>query len=233
MSDQARAARPAISATIAAERAHTESPRQVRKAQRLSSVLRAIAEDSGRDRISLGDLCDTFADRAFATLIFVFAAPVVLPIPIPGFSALAGLPLLFLTFQLAQGRRVPWLPGWIRERSFRRSDLAVIVDRIEPSMVRIERYLRPRLTVLVQPATERVVGVLCFLLAIILFLPIPLGNMLPAFAISLAALAILERDGILMIMSCLMAGLSFVVVSGVVYAMLKAAMFLIEHALAF
>ena len=39
-------------------------------------------------------------------------------------------------------------------------------------------------------------GAACLLLAIILFLPIPFGNIPPAFAISAFALGILERDGV-------------------------------------
>jgi hypothetical protein len=43
---------------------------------------------------------------------------------------------------------------------------------------------------------DRAIGAVCLLLSIILFLPIPMGNMPPAIAICLFALAILERDGI-------------------------------------
>ena len=49
---------------------------------------------------------------------------------------------------------------------------------------------------LLHPVPERLVGAACLLLAIILFLPIPFGNIPPAFAIAAFALGILERDGI-------------------------------------
>jgi hypothetical protein len=59
-----------------------------------------------------------------------------------------------------------------------------------------ERLLSPRLTIFFGPVGDRIIGVICLLLAVILFLPIPLANMLPALAIVCFALALLERDGV-------------------------------------
>jgi hypothetical protein len=73
---------------------------------------------------------------------------------------------------------------------------------------------------------EYVVGLVCLLLAIVVLLPIPLGNMLPALAISMLALGVLERDGYWIIAGMITAAASAVVVSGVVFAALQAVMFL-------
>jgi hypothetical protein len=43
---------------------------------------------------------------------------------------------------------------------------------------------------------DRFIGAACLLLAVILFMPIPLGNMVPALAISAFAIGLVERDGI-------------------------------------
>ena len=67
-------------------------------------------------------------------------------------------------------------------------------------------------------------------LAIVLALPIPLGNMLPAFAISLMALGVLERDGLWVIIGVLVGVFSLVIVSGVVWALAKALIFVIVNA---
>jgi hypothetical protein len=52
------------------------------------------------------------------------------------------------------------------------------------------------MAVLLHPLPEQIVVAACLLLAVILFLPIPLGNIPPAFAIAAFALGILERDGV-------------------------------------
>jgi hypothetical protein len=49
---------------------------------------------------------------------------------------------------------------------------------------------------LLRPLPERIVCAACLMLAVILFLPIPFGNIPPAFAIAAFALGILERDGL-------------------------------------
>ena len=162
-----------------------------KKGRRLSHLLRDLAADHRGARVSVGDLCDTFPDRAFGALIFIFAAPNVLPIPIPGISALTALPLLFLTAQLTQGRPIPWPPRWIRDRSFALADFRAMIDRVEPFLIGSSAILRPRLPGLLRRPIERGMAVIGLVLAVILFLPIPLGNILPGLAVALFGLAIL------------------------------------------
>lgn len=190
----------------------------------LSTALRLLAYDESRERIAVGDLLAALGDRAVAALLFVFAVPNVVPVP-PGTSAVLGAPLVFLAAQLAFGRR-PWLPAVIARRSMTRSDFATLVRRIGPWLVRAERLLRPRAVRLVLPPMEYLVGLVCLLMAIVLVLPVPLGNMLPALSISLLALGIMERDGLWVAAGLAAAVASAAVVSGVVFAFVKAAIFL-------
>lgn len=62
-------------------------------------------------------------------------------------------------------------------------------------------------------------------------LPSPLGNVLPALAISLLALSILERDGIWLLDGIGVAGAAVSVGSGVIFAMIKAGMYFLAQAL--
>lgn len=195
----------------------------------LSAMLQALAADDSRDRIAVGDLLAALGDRALAALLFVFAVPNVLPVP-PGTSAILGAPLVFLAAQLAFGLR-PWLPDLIARRTMQRADFAALVRRIGPWLARAERLLRPRATALTQPPTEYLIGLVCLLMAVVLVLPVPLGNMLPALAISLLALGILERDGLWVVAGLATAAVAAVVVSGVVFAMVKAAVFFVTEVL--
>ncbi|CAH1649886.1 MAG: exopolysaccharide biosynthesis protein [Chelatococcus sp.] len=194
---------------------------------RLSTILQEIAQDTSRDRISLRDLLTIGRDRAFGALLFIFAVPNVMPAP-PGLSAILGLPLLFLSAQLMVGYSHPWLPKIIAERSMRRQDFAVLMNKLAPWIARSERLLKPRLSFFA--ITERFIGLIALCLAIILFLPIPLGNMLPALAICFFALGILERDGIAVLLGYATTVVSVVVVSGVIYALVMSAIFIIRNA---
>ena len=49
------------------------------------------------------------------------------------------------------------------------------------------------------------IGVVCSLLAAVLILPIPLGNMLPAAAVVVLALSLTQRDGVFSIIGYVLA----------------------------
>jgi hypothetical protein len=193
----------------------------------LSEVLHVLADDPSRERIAIADLLVAMGDRAIGALLFIFAFPNVLPTP-PGTSSILGAPLIFLAAQLTFGRP-PWLPSVITKRSMSRNDFQTIIRRIGPWLARAEKLLKPRMSRLAVPPMEYVVGLVCLLLAIVLVLPIPLGNMSPALAISLMALGVLERDGLWVLAGMITAGFAIAIVSGVVFALVKAAVYLLTQ----
>lgn len=197
-------------------------------AHKLSDILMALALDESRERITVAALLEALQHRALGALLFIFALPNVLPAP-PGTSAVLGAPLVFLAAQLMLGMP-PWLPGIISARSIARKDFAALITRAAPWLARAETLLRPRLEFLVHRPFEHVVGLICFILAVVLFLPIPLGNMLPALAICFLGLGVVERDGVWIILGILLGGAACVLVSGIVYAVVKSAIFLIANA---
>lgn len=189
----------------------------------LSAMLEQLARDDSRERVAVGDLLAALGDRALAALLFVFAFPNVLPTP-PGTSAILGAPLIFLAAQLAFGLK-PWLPRVIASRSMARADFERLITRVSPWLARAERLLKPRWSTLAAPPMEYLIGLVCLLLSCVLVLPVPLGNMLPALAVSLFALGVLERDGVWVIAGAVAAVVAAVVVSGVVWAMVKGAVY--------
>lgn len=209
------------------ENVGTENRRTISNSS-LSTTLDGLASDESRERISIRDIFGAMGDRAFGALMLIFALPNVFPTP-PGTSAVLGAPLVFLTAQLTFGLS-PWLPAFIADRSLSRKDFAAIAARITPWLSWAEKMLKPRLTVLVQPPVENIIGLICLLLAVVLALPVPLGNILPAFAICLFSFAILERDGVFALFGLAASVVSAMVVGGVVYALIKAAIFLISSA---
>jgi hypothetical protein len=196
-------------------------------ADRLSAILTAIARGQDRERISVADLLHALEHRAIGALMFIFAVPNAIPVP-PGVSAVLGAPLIFLSFQLMIGRR-PWLPRIITDRSLSRVDFEKVVDLAAPWLAKAERMMRPRFVFLAKPPAEYLIGAVCLLLATILFLPIPLGNMLPAFTICILSLGILERDGVWIAIGVALAIVAVIIVWGVVLALLWSALFVLSN----
>ena len=201
--------------------------------QRLSDVLTSIANDAERVEISFADIRDAMGDRAFGALMFVFAAPNALPVNAPGVSVVLGLPLLFLSLQLMLGFAVPWLPRFVVRRRVRRQSFARVMNHAIPWIRRAEKLSRPRLSRLATGPAERVIGLISALLCLVLVLPIPFGNMGPAVAICILALALLERDGMATIIGFATGIVATVLASGVIIAIVKGISLLVRHWLGF
>lgn len=165
--------------------------------RRLSDVLRDLEGGLG-SRVALGDLVSGLRDRSFAPLLVLFAVPNVF-LYLPGSSVITGLPLMIVALQLIVGRPSVWLPRALSDRSVDRASFARIVHYSMPWVERIERLARPRLWPGATASVDRVIGLACLVMSLLLFLPIPFANGVPALAIIALGLALSERDGLWLI----------------------------------
>jgi hypothetical protein len=164
--------------------------------RRTSALLREYVASLTGDRVSLGSLRDALDDRGFGVLLFLFAVPNLIPVNIPLISAVLGAPLVLLAAQLSYGRHKPWFPHWLTHQSVSRTNFEAVVLRAVPYLERAEKWLRPRIAPLLSWTGERLIGLFLLVLTIVLALPIPFGNWLPAFAICIIGLAMVEKDGL-------------------------------------
>ena len=204
-------------------------PAPVPNGARTSQLLRDFLASHSEPRISLGALRDALGDRGFGVLLFIFALPNLVPVNIPLLSAVLGLPLVLLAAQLSYGRHKPWFPDWLTAQSFPRQGFSNVVLRALPFLERTERLLRPRLTMLLSWTGERVIGVAILILALVLTLPIPFANWLPACAIAIIALAILEKDGLAVLVGIAVGVVSVRVAATVVIGLIKASILLFSR----
>lgn len=181
--------------------------------RRLSDVLRDLESGLGA-RIALGDLVSALRDRSSAPLMVLFAVPNVF-LYLPGSSVLTSLPLMILALQLVAGRSSVWLPSALSDRSVDRTSFARIVYYSLPWVERIERLARPRLWPGATASVDRLIGAACLVMALLLFLPIPFANSVPALAIIALCLALSERDGVWLILGFLGAVFAVVFVAAI------------------
>jgi len=184
------------------------------------ALLDSLAQGNPDDLLTLRDLLAGLGRRAFGMLLFVASLPAFIPIPIGG--AIAGPLVVLIGVQLLIGLRRPWLPGFIARRGPRRDAMARFDRRISPWLGRLEHLIKPRLTaVLDHRAASIFTGLLLVVLGLLTSLPIPLTNMLFGALLLFFALALLERDGVLMLVSWV-AGLVAIAVFGVLSGTLAA-----------
>jgi hypothetical protein len=98
------------------------------------------------------------------------------------------------------GARGVWMPDRLRRRGVDATDLRRGLPRVLPWLRRAENVSRPRLHFLFGDLGQRAIGLVCTLLALVLILPIPFGNLLPGAAVSVMALSLLQRDGALLLL---------------------------------
>ena len=166
----------------------------------LRAVLDRYAEGDPEATLTLHALLSGLGRRAFGMLLFVAILPAFIPIPIGG--AVSGPLVVLIGAQLLAGRRRLWLPRFLATRGPQRRALARFDRRISPWLARLERLVRPRMIGLLQHrAAAALTGLLLVLLGLLLALPIPLTNYLFGGLLLLFALALLERDGALMLVA--------------------------------
>ncbi len=165
----------------------------------------------------LGRILQGLQESAFGVFLFVAILPAFIPVPGIG-GAVSGPLVLLIGLQMMAGLARPWVPGFIARRGPRRGTMHRFLGRIDRPLRRLDRMLKPRLPALVGPFPARVfTGLLLVMTGVLLSLPIPLTNYLFGFQLLLFALALIERDGALMLfnwVAALAAGLFFGLGSG-------------------
>ncbi len=164
--------------------------------RRLSELFMAIARDA-RENISVGAIIDQLGDRSFAAALLLFAALNLLPLP-PGATFFTGAPLVLIALQMVWGSPRVWLPKRVREKTIPAERFLATVSWIAPRLLKIERLIRPRYWPFWHRQGEIIIGAVVLVLAIVITLPIPLGNWPPALSIAFLSLALSERDGIML-----------------------------------
>lgn len=166
-----------------------------RRGGRVSEILAHFAKEWTGERVALGDLVDTMEQRGHGMLMLLLALPTMLPFTPPGIGAIFALPAAMIALQLVFRRRHVWLPGALRRRSIETGQFRKIVEGTVPTIARIERLLKPRLTALTESFGEWLIGLSVLLIALLLALPIPLTNLPLGLSIALLSLGLIQRDG--------------------------------------
>jgi hypothetical protein len=173
----------------------------IKKKRAASEVLEDAVNQYQTDMVTVGELMFALHERGFGLLLLLFALPNC--IPAPGITGLTAIPLLFFSYQLIVGHTSPWLPKWIERKRIRRTLIAAVIQRAAPRMKKLEKLMRPRLSIASSETGERVIGFFCFACALSIALPIPGGNLVPAIAIIIMALGLLSHDGLIILFGIL------------------------------
>jgi hypothetical protein len=176
-------------------------PRDARPLVLTSVVLQRLHDEMPTDHVTIGWLMGRLSKRSFGIIMFLLALVAIAP----GVSVIAGLLLVILAFQMIADRPAPVFPRRIAARPLPTRHLAALLLRAVPVLRYLEKVVHPRWPT-PPDATKRLVGtVVVILSAALVFVPIPLSNVVPALVIALISLAYLQEDGLLLSIAVLAA----------------------------
>ena len=166
----------------------------------LLPVLEKLFDGPADSKLTLSEFLSGLEGRSYAFAIAALDLPNVIPTGIPWLSTVTGVPMLILLGQFLLGRPVPSLPDFIGRRGLARGKLQSFLTRARPHILRIQRATHPRRRWWVSGTARTALFVTGALQVLLLALPVPFDNLLPAWAILFFCLALIESDGVMAIL---------------------------------
>ena len=177
-----------------------------------SESLRKIALKPEGGKTKISEIIEDFHENGILLAMVFFALPVAVPLPYPpGFTTIMGIPLFILAFQMLIGSKQVKLPNKINNYEIKNSTLKIISEKIVPVIEAIEKYVKPRFSFARSVYCEQFVGFISLLAAVSVALPIPLTKAIPAGGITIMALGLLNRDGIVIVAGFIIAVIGMLV----------------------
>lgn len=141
-------------------------------------------------------------------VVLALALPALTPVPGP-LGMVFGTALAIAAVQIIAGRQTIGLPNILRHRRVAPSilrALAKLILRISRGASSFAR--QGRLAQFMGTSTEVIAGCAVLASAILIVLPVPFGNILPVASVALIAIALIWRDGLLMLFGSAFCGLT-------------------------
>lgn len=179
----------------------------------LSNLLDEL-ERSGREgAVSIGDVVDAFQHRSLGALLALFGLIALLPVvgDIPGMAILAASLIIVAIIQSFAGGGRLWLPGFVRRSQLSRERFDKGIEKARPWIARVDRLLKPRLTVLMAGRAQRWAVAGATVLLALTFYPlafVPFGVNAPAVGVLAFGLGLMACDGLLILVGYLASGVT-------------------------
>ncbi len=165
------------------------------------ALLHALADGDPAQELTLGGLLDQFKARAYGVFLLISVLPAFVPLPI-GAGAVSGPLVSLIGLQLLAQMEHPWVPGFLSRRPLSRPGMVKFRDRTARVLRWVEKVSRPRTEVIIDhPAARTFTGLMLVLLGFLLALPLPATNYPFGLILLAYAIALIERDGRLMLLA--------------------------------
>lgn len=173
--------------------------REVEK--RMSETLAEVAAALPPESLTVRELLERLGEQGLLLACIIVSLPYLVPVSIPGMSTLSGVLIVLVGIALATST-VPWLPRRLLDRNLPAERFRKLLGASAARFRRVEHLLKPRVLWLTGGRLMNAInGGLLVYNGALLAAPsvIILMNTLPGVAAMAISAAILERDGLLLL----------------------------------
>ena len=160
-------------------------------------------------------LAHAHGPAAHGTWLLLMAVPCLLPVP--GVGTVLGLGMVALAVAMWRGQSAACLPRRVAELELSSHWAQRVLGMLASASAYAVagRFAKARLSHLASAEGRSWTAAAIGLMALIVVMPIPFGNVLPALALMLIGLGLVFRDGVAVVLGLAMAALAMCVTAGV------------------
>ena len=189
----------------------------------IDEVLGHCADQAAGEGILLSDALERIGPHGFCFASVLLAMPFIQPVPLGPLTMICGATFMALGWQMVKGRSVPALPKSAADLRIHGKFWLGVISFTRRVLSFCRKFTRERRVHWVEGERgRRTVGWLILVGGALLAVPVanlPLNNFFPALMILFAALAWIERDGLLVILSLAWGGVTILYFAAVAAAL--------------
>lgn len=199
--------------------------------KRLSVELMDLANRYEHSDVLIGELMARLEGRVYTLFLVMLSIPFCQPLAIPGVSTLFGIIIALLGLRFAL-RQHPWLPKRLMETRIPARFLPKVLRAGGKVLSGLEKALHPRMTYIFDyRLTQFLAGMVIFISGVLLLLPLPIpfSNLLPALTVVVVSVSVSERDGLMLCVGGLLFVITLIFFAGIFFGGVGAIAWLKAH----
>lgn len=163
---------------------------------------------SGGKTITIGEFIEHISSRGFEVALLLFSLPAAFPAPAIGHATLLGPLIILFGVQLIVGRDSLWLPRWIYQKNVSVKFISFLKEKGIPFLRKVEERLGRRKKLVPQKALRIPIGLVVVVMGLIMTIPIPFTNTIPALMVFILSLGLITDNDLVVLFSLIVGGAS-------------------------
>lgn len=176
------------------------------KQEKTSSIIGRISLEVPDEGINFHEFLTLVGEQGVLLSCVVLTAPFLFPVSFPGSSLPFGLAIILLNIGVIT-KKHPLIPKRVMTYRISRKNILSILNGMNRILMGLEKFTKPRLSALAERSIMNhfnSVIMIFFAFLLMLPLPVPLTDFLPAYSILFLSLGSIEGDGYMILIGYLL-----------------------------